>query len=217
MSEGEPSIQVILADPQEVARIGAREVLEEAGISIVGETGSGEEALHLARDQTPDVLVCEMDLPDLSGIQLAIRLEEAPVEVLALSAYTKERYVRHLMENGLAGYLRKRDAPAYIVEAVRGAARGQDGWLSPGVARKVMKVRQRSDGAALLEECGVTPREREVLNLMVRGLSNREIADALFISKNTVRTHVSRLYEKLGVGSRREAMAWAWEHDLPES
>lgn len=121
------------------------------------------------------------------------------------------------MENGLAGYLRKRDAPAYIVEAVRGVARGEGGWLSPGVARKVMALRQRSDGTTLLEERGVTPREREVLNLMVRGLANQAIADALFIAKNTVRTHVSRLYEKLEVSSRREAMAWAWEHDLPEA
>ena len=219
-SEAPESVNVVLADPQAVARIGIREVLEAGGIAVVAETENGEEALHLVRNERPDVLVCEMDLPELSGLQLAVRLSEVDtpaVAVLALSAYNDERYVRHLTENGIAGYLKKSEAPKRIVGAVRGLAHGEEGWLSPEVMQKAMQLEQRADGAEQLETRGVTEREREVLRLLAGGRSNQQIADALFISKNTARTHVSRLYEKLGVCARREAIAWAWEHGLAEA
>jgi DNA-binding NarL/FixJ family response regulator len=220
VSEISDSVEVVLADPQSVARIGTREVLEDGGVIVVAETESGEEALRMARDERPDVLVCEMDLPELSGLQVAVRLSEAgtpSVAVLALSAYDDERYVRHLMENGIAGYLKKSEAPGRIVDAVRALARGEEGWASPGVVQKAMDLEQRADGTEQLEACGVTEREREVLRLLAKGRSNQQIADALFVSKNTARTHVSRLYEKLGVCARREAIAWAWEHGLAEA
>lgn len=191
VSEISDSVEVVLADPQSVARIGTREVLEDGGVIVVAETESGEEALRVARDERPDVLVCEMDLPELSGLQLAVRLSEVDtpaVAVLALSAYDDERYVRHLMENGIAGYLKKSEAPKRIVDAVRGLARGEEGWLSPEVVQKAMHLEQRTDGAEQLETRGVTGREREVLRLLAEGRSNQQIADALFVSKNTART-----------------------------
>ncbi len=213
----EAAIHVVLADNQKVARLGMRAVLKQAnGIAVMAETASGEEALQLARTHAPDVLVTEMDLPDLSGIQLAIRLAEAgsSVQLLAFTAYEDERYIRHLMENGIAGYLRKSDPVQYLVEAVRALAGGEERWLSPRISQRVMALRQRKDAAVLLKERGVTPREEEVLRLMAKGRLNQEIADSLNISKTTTRTHVSHLYARLDVRSRPELIAWAWEHGL---
>ncbi len=213
----EAAIHVVLADNQKVARLGMREVLKQAdGIAVMAETASGEEALRLAREHVPDVLVTEMELPDLSGIQLALRLTEAgsSVQLLAFTAYEDERYIRHLMENGIAGYLRKSDPVQYLVEAVRALAGGEERWLSPRISQRVLALNQQKDAAVLLEEYDVTPREREVLDLMAKGMTNQEIGDGLFISKNTVRTHVSSVYAKLEIRSRPEVMMWVWEHGL---
>lgn len=157
----ETTIEVVLADHQKIARIGVREVLAQtADIEIVAETGSGEEALGLARRKRPDVLVAEAALPDLSGIQIALRLAgKIPVRVLILSAYREERYVRSLLENEVAGYLLKRDAPERIVEAIRRVAHGETGWMSPHVARKALKLERQNDATPLLDERGITPRD----------------------------------------------------------
>jgi DNA-binding NarL/FixJ family response regulator len=213
MTLQEQVIRVVIVDRQTPARIGTRKILEQtAGITVVGETDSGRQALRLARAQPPDVVVTETESTDLSGLQLAAQLK--PIPVLIYSAYEEERFIRHFLENGLAGYLSKRDAPQHLIAAVRGLAQGEENWLSPRLARRAMTLERQNDAATQLDDRRVTPRERDVLRLIAKGLSNQQIADRLHIAKNTVRSHVSSLYKKLAVRSRREAMAWAWEHGL---
>ena len=213
MARREEMIRVVIVDCQVPARIGTREILERmADINVVGETGSGNEVIRLAQEQTPDVVVAETESTDLSGLQLAARLR--PIPVLIYSAYEEDRFIRHFLKNGLAGYLSKRDAPQYLIAAIRGLAEGENNWLSPHLARRALSPGQRGEVADHLDDRRVTPRERDVLRLMAEGLSNQQIADRLHIAKNTVRSHISNLYKKLEVSSQREAIAWAWEHGL---
>ncbi|MDQ3855113.1 MAG: response regulator transcription factor [Chloroflexota bacterium] len=208
------SIRVLLADDHPVVRGGIKALLEVAeDIAVVGEASDGAEALRLAREMQPDVLVLDMELPEMSGAEVAERLAGSahPVRVLALSAYDRENYITETLEAGAAGYLTKDEAPGHIVEAVRGVARGQDGWVSRRVAAKMIqraKVRSRNQTPA---QSALSPREQEVLELLAGGIPNPEIASTLFISEGTVRNHVTSIYNKLGARTRAEAVAKAWQ------
>lgn len=203
----------MIVDRQAPARIGTRVILEQvAGITVIGETESGRQAVRLARENVADVVVTETESTDLSGLQLAKQVR--PLPVLIYSAYEEEKLIRHFWRHGLSGYLSKRDAPQHLVSAVRGLAQGQENWFSPRLARRAMTLERRTDAPDQLDDRHVTPREREVLCLIAEGLSNQQIAERLHIAKNTVRSHASSLYGKLGLQSRREVIAWAWEHGL---
>lgn len=218
METKQTAVRVVLADNQEVARLGTREVLERADdIALVAETGSGEEALRLSRERTPDVLVTEMAMPNLSGIQLAVQLADAPVRMLVFTAFENMQYVRHLLQNGIDGYLKKQEDVRYLSEAVWALAHGEKRWVSPHIAQRVMELKQQKDALALLSECGMTPRERDVVHCMAEGMNNEQIAETLYISKNTVRTHVSRVYAKLDLHSRAAVMMWARKHAFLEA
>lgn len=194
-------IRVIVADDHPVVRSGIKNMLSAApDIEIVGEAATGEEALRLARREAPDVLLLDVEMPELSGVEVARRLkgESATVRVLALSSYDDPEYVRGLVASGASGYLTKEAAPHVIVDAVRAVARGEVRWfVRPG--------RVEVGGEKLTE------REEEVLRLLAEGRSNRAVAEALPISEHTVRSHVRSIYDKLDVSSAREAIAWAWQ------
>lgn len=215
-----PSIRVGLADDHPSLRAGIRARLErETDIEVVGEAGTGEEALQLVAEREPHVLLLDMEMPGLSGVEVARRLQmaETPVRVLALSAHDNEEYILKLLDSGAAGYLTKHEPLETIVSAVRGVARGEDGWLSRDVAAALMRHRRdqmflEEDPARVLSE-----REREVLLHLAAGESNKQIADLLYISESTVKKHVNNIYFKLDVSSRAEAVAWAWKHGVVES
>lgn len=210
MSEG--AIRVVLADDHPLFRAGVRLLLERAnGIDVVGEAGTGVEALGLVRDLQPDVIILDMEMPEMTGVEVARRLRAigSAVRVLVLSAYDDDEYVAELLESGATGYLTKEEMPERIVAAVRGVARGREGWLSQGVAAKALRRREAEPTAQPL-----SPREREVLRLIANGLDNGAIAEGLFISESTVKNHITNLFVKLGVRSRAEAVAWAWRHGL---
>src|SRR5947207_4195665 len=136
------AIRVVLVDDHPVVRAGIRHLLEQApDLTVAGEASDGVEALHLAAELAPDVLLLDMELPGLSGVEVARRLQAAgsPVRVLALSAHDDPQYIFGLLTSGAAGYLTKDEAPQTIVEAVRGVARGEKGWLSRRVTAKVMQ------------------------------------------------------------------------------
>ncbi len=205
-------IRVLLADDHPALRVGLRVLLDQApDVEVVGEAGSGEEALAQIETLQPDVAVLDCLLPSLAGAEVAAKVQRQglPTRVLALSAYEDEKYVRGMLEAGAVGYLLKSEAPERIVAAVRAAARGE-GYFSPAVAAQ-MAAWVRGEGR---EGAGLTERELEVLRLMARGWDNRRIAQELVISEGTVKNHVTNIYAKLGVRSRAGAVAWAWQQGL---
>ena len=219
-----PPIRVLIADDHPGFRAGIRARLErEPDVDVVGEASAGDEALALARRLEPDVLLLDLEMPGRSGVEVldeVARGAEAPA-VLVLSAYDDEPYIFSVLERGAAGYLTKHEPLATIVEAVRGAARGELGWLSRKIAAALVR-RERGEPVAVhaahaadeAAEAGLSEREREVLVLVAEGLGNPAVAARLFITESTVKKHMNAIYDKLGVPTRAAAVAWAWQHGL---
>jgi DNA-binding NarL/FixJ family response regulator len=206
-------IRVILADDHPVVRTGIRTLLERADdILVVAETGQGDEVFALIEDMAPHVLLLDMEMPGLSGVEVAMRLKEscAPVRVLALSAYDDEQYIHNLLLNGAAGYLTKEEAAESIIDAVRGVARGEEGWFSRRAAAQLSTMHRQGSHEAK----EITKRERDVLRLVVAGKTNQEIGLELGISEKTVEKHVGALFAKLKVTSRVEAAVLAVQQGL---
>ncbi len=206
-------IRVLLADDHPVVRAGIRALLSSApDIEVVAEAKSGAEALAQVAELQPAVLLLDMEMPDISGVEVAKKLkaEHSAVRVLALSAYDDAQYVKSLLESGAAGYITKEEAPEMIINAVRGVAQGQEGWVSRrAVATMSAWTRQGSS-----EHNPLTDRERMVLSLIVEGNTNQEIGTRLNISEKTVEKHVTAILSKLGVGSRVEAAVQAIQRKL---
>jgi DNA-binding NarL/FixJ family response regulator len=206
-------LRVVLTDDHPVVRSGIRSLLERApDIVVVGEANNGYEALTQVDELKPDVLLLDMEMPDLTGVDVARRLKEAgsPVRVLALSAYDDEQYIIELLSCGAAGYLTKEEALDTIVEAVRGVARGEEGWLSRRAAARMAAWTRREE----TDRVRLTEREAEVLRLLARGWTNNLMAEELSLSERTVRFHLRNIYDKLGVNTRGEAIAWALKEGL---
>lgn len=200
-----PPVRVVVADDHPALRAGVRAALEGSGrILVVAEAAGGAEAVSLCERFEPNVLLLDMEMPDLDGVAVAGRLRAAgsPVRVLAYSAYDDPAYVTAMLQAGAAGYLTKDKPMPFVAEAVEAVARGESRWF--------VSLRPPTPEDPL----PITARELDVLRRMARGGDNAAIAAALGISVNTVRNHVSSVYEKLGVSSWREAVAWAWERGL---
>ncbi len=201
-------IRIILADDHSVVRQGFRRILEaQPDMDIVGEASNGREALEQAAKLTPDVVVMDVAMPELNGIEATRRLSEATPHsrVLALSMHKDSVYVREILRAGARGYLLKDAVDEDLIAAVRAVSRG-DGYLSPGVADAVLTdYRQHvSDPIDLL-----TTREREVLQLIAEGKTNKDIATLLKLSVYTVDAHRGRVMEKLNLHSTGELVRFA--------
>jgi DNA-binding NarL/FixJ family response regulator len=195
------NIRVVLADDHPIVRDGIRNLLTRSNdITVIGEASDGYEAIRLADELEPDVLLLDMEMPGLGGAEVARTLREvnSPVKILVLSAYNDRQYILELLGLGAAGYLIKDEAPMKIVEAVRGVADGQRGWLSERVAERVYSWKTvengRNQNARRLNQ-----RELEVLQLSNEGKTRKEISAILGLSIATIEKHEKSLMAKLGV------------------
>ncbi|TKJ29534.1 MAG: DNA-binding response regulator [Chloroflexi bacterium B3_Chlor] len=208
MTEGK--IRAVLADDHALVRQGVRRFLEESGdITVVAEAGDGERALELVAEHQPDIAILDIRMPKMSGVDLArrIKAEHPQVRILVLTAYDDDPYVFALVQAGVDGYVLKTADSAQLIQAVRRIAEGEPA-LDATVARRLME-RVRSGRVALKADGVVerpTDRELEVLRLAGKGLTNRAIGQELGISGRTVQGHLARVYSKLQVGSRTEAV-----------
>jgi DNA-binding NarL/FixJ family response regulator len=214
-------IGVLLADDQELVRSGFRLILELAdGIEVVGEAADGREAVRLAKELQPDVVLMDVRMPELDGIEATRRLRQAGVDarVLVLTTFDLDEYVYGAIRAGASGFLLK-DAPReQLVTAVRTVARGE-ALLAPAITQRLIERfvarPPASEAAPALTE--LSARELEVLRLLARGLSNAEIAAELIVGEATVKTHVARVLRKLGVRDRVQAVVFAYESGLVQA
>ncbi len=203
-------IRIVVVEDHALVREGTTELLErESGCTVAGQAGSAEEALPLIRDLRPDVALVDVELPGMNGIALARAVaEQAPdTRVIILSAYDDYAYVIGALEAGVSGYLLKTSTARELGNAVRTAASGTL-VLDEAISRRLSR-RWRSGS---VNPPVFTPRETEVLNLIARGLPNKQIASQLGLGLRTVETHVSSVLGKLGVTSRTEAALYAVSH-----
>jgi DNA-binding NarL/FixJ family response regulator len=206
--EEQSQIRVLLVDDHPPFRIGMRVLLEQnPAISVVGEASTGAETLRLAAQLQPDVVVLDCQLPDMDGpaVAAALRAQDAPLHVLALSAYDDLKYIRGLLAAGATGYLLKNEAVEVVVAAVQAAAQGR-AFFSATVAAQLAQLARPEP---LVE--APTAREREVLAELAQGRTNAEIARQLGISERTVRFHIENLFGRLGVENRVEAVMKAMQ------
>ena len=218
-------IRILIADDHAVVREGTRHILEqEQDLEVVAEAADGGEAVELATELKPDVAIIDIAMPHVDGIEATRRIKELcpGIGVLILSAYDDDQFVFNLLEAGAAGYLLKDVHGRELVDAVRAVHAGES-VLHPSITRKVLnrfvsraeKIKRREPLETLSQ------REKEILRLATRGLSNKDIAEQLFLSVRTVQGHLTHIFNKLQVGSRTEAVVrglkegWITLDDVP--
>lgn len=213
------SIRVLLVDDQELVRAGFRMILaDEEGIEVVGEAPNGREGVEAARRLGPDVVIMDVRMPVMDGVEATRLLAEANPEggprILVLTTFDADEHVVHAIRAGASGFLLKDVAPADFVKAIRTVAAGE-ALIAPSVTRRLLDRFARlpvpADEAYSERLRELTEREREVLKLVAQGLSNREIADRLVLAEPTVKAHVSHLLLKLALRDRAQLVALAYE------
>jgi DNA-binding NarL/FixJ family response regulator len=215
------SVSVLIADDQALVRAGFRSILEaQPGIKVVGEAADGRDAVALARHRQPDVVLMDIQMPDLDGLEATRRIVESvdpdhPIAVLMLTTFDINEYVYEALRAGASGFLLKDVMPEDLIAAVRVVAAG-DGLIAPTITKRLIEhfARMAPPSAPPPGLDELTPRELEVLTLVARGLSNGEIAAELVISDATVKTHVKRVLSKLGARDRVQAVVVAYEAGL---
>jgi DNA-binding NarL/FixJ family response regulator len=204
---------VALVDDHELFRRGLHDLLEEEGLEVVGEASTGEEAIELVATRVPDVVLMDISLPGISGVEATrrIRLQSPHTRVVMLTVSAHEEDVNEAILAGASGYLLKDSSTAAIVSGIAAAARGE-GLLSPAIAGRLLERMRANDVASELSpetRPQLTAREREVLRLIADGKDNVEIADTLVMSPHTVKSHVSNILAKLEVANRLQAAVYA--------
>lgn len=195
--------RVVIADDHASVRKGITRILERVpDIQVVGEASDGTEALDLVETLTPDVLILDVEMPKLNGRRVAqqIKIEGLPAKVLVLSAYDDNQYILGMLDNGVAGYLTKDEAPEQLIQAVRGVARGEKGWVSQRVADRIGSWKHVSGN----QRVTLTKQERKILSFIAEKKTDRDIAQSLNLSAEDVANLVKKLCDKLNAHSRVE-------------
>jgi DNA-binding NarL/FixJ family response regulator len=212
------TIRVVLCDDQTLVRAGLRLVVESAAdLEVVGEAADGEAMLRVVAESAPDVVLMDIRMPVMDGIEATRRLSamKPSPQVVILTTYDLDEYVFDALEAGATGFLLKHAPPEELLYGIRSAATG-DGLLSPAVTRRLVAEfsarRPRPSGDKRLSR--LTPREREILELVAGGMNNAEIAAHLFVGESTVKTHVAHALTKLELRDRVQAVIYAYEHGL---
>ncbi len=212
-------LRVLLADDQAMVRGGFRLILEsQPGITVAAEAADGIQAVALARELRPDVCLVDIRMPGMDGIEVTRALAgpdvAGPLRVVIVTTFDTDEYVYGALAAGAVGFLLKDAGPALLIEAVRAASAG-DALISPSVTvrllRQLAPLRSR---AAAGPASQLSERELDIARAIAKGRTNQEIAAELFISLSTVKTHITRIQDKLGVRNRVEIAAWSWEHHI---
>lgn len=214
-------VKVLIADDQALVRTGFRMILDaEDDVEVTGEAADGLEAIAAAQSERPDVILMDVRMPNMNGIEATRRLVDKddvdPIRVLILTTFDLDEYVYDALRAGASGFLLKDAPPEDLVQAVRVVARGE-GLIAPSITKRLIEeIAQRPPQHTARPEAlrSLTQRELEVLQLVARGLSNQEIAKELFVSETTVKTHVGRVLMKLGVRDRVQAVVLAYESGI---
>ena len=211
-------IRVLIADDHSILRSGVRLLIEaEADMEVVGEASNGSEAVSQAHALIPDVIVMDISMPDMSGIEATrtIKAEHESTNVVGLTMHSDDRYFFELLKAGAAGYVLKGGSPHELIDAIRAAARGE-AYIHPALAGKLIQVFAQQSGQVdgRSRSDGLTEREMEVVRLIADGLTSREIAERLIISPNTVERHRSNIMSKLDMHNKAELVRYAVERGL---
>ncbi len=207
-------IRVVLADDHPLVRAGIRATLvAEGDFALVGEATNGDEVHQMCCELQPDILLLDIHMPGSPVVQtVAYLCQQYPgIKILILTAYDYDTYVRGLISAGAVGYILKDEAPQTVVRAIRAVLQG-DTWYSQSIVKKL--ARWQATEAAAATEASLNPREVEILKMLAQGRDNARIAEELHLAEQTVRNRVSRIYTKIGVSSRAEAIVWAREKGL---
>lgn len=220
MTSNGGGLRVIVADDQELVRDGFRMILESNGIEVVGEAADGREAVYLSRRRSPDVVLMDIRMSGMNGLEATRELAgpgvARPVPVLILTTFDLDEYVMEALRAGASGFLLKDAGRDQLVEAVRAVARG-DALIAPSITRRLIeRFVARSPDPLPPELDDLTARELEVVREIARGRSNAELARELIISETTVKTHVARVLAKLRLRDRVQIVVFAYEHGLAE-
>jgi DNA-binding NarL/FixJ family response regulator len=216
-----PSVRIIVADDHHVVRTGFAALLDtQPDFSVVGTARDGAEAVRLCRELSPDVVLMDVRMPGMDGIEATRQLDDTGLggpRILILTTFDLDQYVYDALRAGASGFLLKDVTAERLFDAVRVIAAG-DALLSPGVTRRLIseftRLRPPPDAPPAAALAGLTPRETQVLRLVAAGLSNPEIAAQLVVTEETVKTHVSRMLSKLGLRDRTQAVVTAYETGL---
>lgn len=212
-------IRVLVVDDHPLVRSGIRKIVElEDDIEIVAEAGTSREAVEKVAVSNPDVVLMDLDLPDASGVEATRKIKEKfpAVGVVALTIHDDRDYLLEMVRAGAAGYVLKDVEPGGLVSAIRAVKQGNS-YMSPSAVKKLLcEFTRLSTGREEEKVEGLTAREQEVLRLIARGQSNKEIGTALAISEKTVKNHVTSIFRKIGVDDRTEAALYAIRHGLAD-
>jgi len=223
MTEGSEEIGILIADDHPIFREGLRKLLEaKPGFRVLGEAADGEQTLKLARQLKPGILLLDIRMPKLSGLEILSELKTLPIQphtLLLTVAVEKDRIVRAL-ELGARGVILKNSVANVLFEGIRSVMAGQY-WVCQesvaDLAQALLKFKPRPEGGERRQEFGLTPREREVVALIVAGFTNKDIAYKFAISEQTVKHHVTNIFDKLGVLNRLELALYSIDHHLLEN
>lgn len=206
-------VRILLADDHPLIRTGLHITLEqEKDFAVIGEATNGNDTDRFCQELSPDILLLDLSMPGPPPATLVhcIMGHCPQVKIIMLTAYDDEVFVRNLVGLGVSGYILKDEAPETLIRAIHAALEG-DVWFSRRIIDILAKPGTESGG--IENNCRLTERESEVLHLMAKGYANGLIAEALAIAEGTVKNHIVNIYQKLGVHSRAEAVAWVWQHE----